>query len=78
MAITESGQTHNKTMEFLEEEIVNCPYCGEALEVLIDHQEVGQQYIEDCQVCCRPITFKLAFDTLGNVTVSVHDENETC
>jgi hypothetical protein len=78
MAITESGRTHNKTMEFLEEEIVNCPYCGEALEVLIDHQEVGQQYIEDCRVCCRPIVFKLTFDALGNVAVSVHDENETC
>ncbi len=64
-------------MEFLAEEVVKCPYCGESLSVLIDPQEVGQQYIEDCQVCCRPITFNLALDAEGNVTVSVHDENET-
>ncbi len=66
-----------QAMEFLAEEVVNCPYCGEALEVLIDHQEAGQQYIEDCQVCCKPIIFKLALDALGNVSVSVHDENES-
>jgi hypothetical protein len=64
-------------MEQLAEEIVHCPYCGEALEVLIDQQEAGQQYIEDCQVCCKPITFNLGVDTAGNVSVSVHDENET-
>lgn len=64
-------------MAFLEEEVVRCPYCGEALDVLIDHQEAGQQYIEDCQVCCRPITFKLALDEMGDVSVSVHDEDDT-
>lgn len=46
-------------MEFLTQETVNCPYCGEAIEVLIDSQEVGQQYIEDCQVCCKPIVFNV-------------------
>ncbi|MFT7688068.1 MAG: hypothetical protein ACI9FB_003428 [Candidatus Azotimanducaceae bacterium] len=63
-------------MEFLTEEVVNCPYCGEALEVLIDPQEVGQQYIEDCQVCCKPIIFKVGLDQVGNVIVSVFDEDE--
>lgn len=65
------------TMEALEEHIVSCPYCGEAIEVLIDHQDVGDQYIEDCQVCCRPIIFTIALDSMGNVSVNVRDENET-
>jgi hypothetical protein len=35
--------------------VVVCPYCGQLVEVLVDpgggpHQE----YIEDCEVCCRP------------------------
>ena len=64
-------------MSALTEKIVTRPYCGESLEVLIDPEEVGQQYIEDCQVCCKPITFSLAVDMAGNVTVSVRDENET-
>ncbi len=63
-------------MEFLTEETVHCPYCGEAIEVLIDPQEAGQQYIEDCQVCCKPIIFEVAVDSMGNLSVSVRDENE--
>lgn len=71
------GVIDKTTMEALEEHIVGCPYCGEAIEVLIDHQDAGDQYIEDCQVCCRPIIFTIAVDSMGNVSVSVRDENET-
>ncbi|MDO8861630.1 CPXCG motif-containing cysteine-rich protein [Haliea sp. E1-2-M8] len=63
-------------MESLKEQIVGCPYCGEAIEVLIDHQEAGHQYIEDCQVCCRPIIFDVTVDALGNLSVTVRDEND--
>lgn len=37
-------------------EPVECPYCGEPVEVPFD-EGVGasQSYIEDCIVCCRPI-----------------------
>ena len=31
-----------------------CPYCGERISMLVD-TSVGQTYIEDCEVCCRPI-----------------------
>ena len=34
-----------------------CPYCGEAVETTLDLSGGDQTYIEDCQVCCRPITF---------------------
>ena len=63
-------------MDSLLEEVVSCPYCGESIRVLIDHQEAGQQYIEDCQVCCKPIVFKLALNEMGDVSVSVHDEDD--
>lgn len=64
-------------MGFLIEETVYCPYCGEVLEVLIDPQEAGQQYAEDCQVCCKPILFNVGVDAMGHLSVSVQDENET-
>ena len=64
-------------MGFLTEETVYCPYCGEALQVLIDPQEAGQQYTEDCQVCCKPILFTLTVDASGDLSVSVRDENES-
>ena len=34
---------------------IDCPYCGEAFELVIDTGEIDQHYIEDCYVCCRPI-----------------------
>ena len=32
-----------------------CPYCGERIELVVDASVPEQQYIEDCQVCCRPM-----------------------
>jgi len=36
---------------------VACPYCGERLETRIDLTAEEPSYVEDCQVCCRPIEF---------------------
>jgi len=32
-----------------------CPYCGEEISMVLDTSISGQTYIEDCEVCCRPI-----------------------
>ena len=55
---------------------VQCPYCGESIEVLIDCSESQQDYIEDCQVCCCPIDFHVTVDQSGTAYVSVSHENE--
>jgi len=39
---------------------ISCPYCGEVITVLIDDSVPHQRYIEDCQVCCRPIEFDVS------------------
>ena len=39
-------------------EKVDCPYCGEIIEIFVDTSVAEQQYIEDCQVCCRPMTIR--------------------
>ena len=62
-------------MELLEKNI-ECPYCGENLDVLIDQSEAGQTYIEDCQVCCRPINFSLIADHDGGISITVRSDNE--
>ena len=64
-------------MDLLAQQRVSCPYCGESIEVLVDPQEEGQQYIEDCQVCCKPISFSIDTDFRGELVVSVYDENES-
>jgi len=54
---------------------VQCPYCGEALELTVDATAGAQQYVEDCTVCCRPIEVAVAPDADG-FHVVVRDENE--
>lgn len=34
---------------------VQCPYCGEPIELLVEDSIDRQNYVEDCPVCCRPI-----------------------
>lgn len=38
---------------------VQCPYCGEPFETVVDFSSGATSYIEDCAVCCRPIEFRL-------------------
>ena len=33
----------------------HCPCCGEPVQLLVDASAGVQRYIEDCQVCCRPM-----------------------
>lgn len=63
-------------MDALAQKAIDCPYCGELIEVLIDPQDAEQQYIEDCQVCCKPITFCIAMSMSGELSVAVYHENE--
>ena len=35
--------------------LLQCPYCGESVELNIDGGGgVQQEYVEDCSVCCNP------------------------
>jgi hypothetical protein len=44
---------------------VQCPYCGERLETRVDLTAGEREYIEDCEVCCRPIEFAIELDESG-------------
>ena len=63
-------------MNELIDRTIECPYCGENISVLIDQSEEQQEYIEDCQVCCRPIVFSVTLDSDGDVGVIARSENE--
>lgn len=38
---------------------VQCPYCGEPFDTVVDFSSGSTSYIEDCAICCRPIEFRL-------------------
>jgi len=37
------------------EHYFTCPYCFAPISILMDVSVSNQTYIEDCEVCCRPI-----------------------
>ena len=40
------------------EHFFNCPYCWENISMVLDDSDEIPDYIEDCEVCCRPIEIK--------------------
>ena len=37
-----------------------CPHCWETIELSLDLSVPEQSYIEDCPVCCRPMSVSYA------------------
>lgn len=63
-------------MQRLEERQVQCPYCGEAIEILIDCSVRRQRYIEDCQVCCRPMNLTVSIESRDAIFIQAAHEND--
>lgn len=59
----------------MEEHLATCPYCGEPVNLLVDLSAEEQDYIEDCEVCCRPIQIRVRLDG-EKFNVSLHQEND--
>ncbi len=53
-----------------------CPYCGEPILLLVDCSVEQQEYIEDCEVCCRPIVVETRVSEEGEPIVRLRAENE--
>jgi len=53
---------------------VECPFCGEpgAVDVEPADAEPGEQeFVQDCEVCCRPWSVRVRVDHDGEIAVSV-------
>lgn len=51
---------------------VSCPYCGEEVEIALDPGSgTSQEYVEDCQVCCRPWHVSVTYLEDGSAEVFV-------
>ena len=69
-------QAPQTAMNLLEEVSIHCPYCAEPLDILIDGSIEQQEYIEDCQVCCRPMIIRLSICGNGEIRVEARHEDE--
>ena len=63
-------------MSSLEECAVDCPYCGEPITVLVDTSCDEQSYIEDCEVCCRPMVVNTFVDEDRQLSVNLQREDD--
>ena len=65
-------------MNGLENTLIQCPYCWEEFETVIDgssiYSEESQQYTEDCYVCCRPIVLTISMDESQQLQVQIEAE----
>lgn len=43
-------------MDLLQGHDATCPHCWETINLTLDLSEPQQSYIEDCPVCCKPMT----------------------
>ena len=51
---------------------IQCPFCGEYIDIPVDRSAGDQQYVEDCQVCCQPMAVSVVSSVpaeLAEVTV---------
>ena len=55
---------------------VQCPYCWEEITLLIDASIEMQEYVEDCEVCCRPIDFVVEVDEQGLAKIDARLQHE--
>jgi hypothetical protein len=56
---------------------LQCPYCGEQFDTTLDLSGGEQQYVEDCQICCRPIVLRVQLHPDGELrAVETSREND--
>ena len=54
-----------------------CPNCGEYIQILVNAEDEGDTYIEDCEVCCSPINITVIVDEDEELRVEVHSDDDT-
>lgn len=36
-------------------ETIQCPFCGQSFEIVVDTSVPRQTFTTDCEICCRPM-----------------------
>lgn len=56
--------------------LIQCPYCWESIEVLVDCSVEQQEYTEDCSVCCHPIALNVTAEDGFLLEITARAEND--
>ncbi len=55
-------------------ELIQCPFCGQSFELLIDTSLPLQQLTTDCEICCRP--FEVSVECEPGQVLNLEVESE--
>ncbi len=74
---TDSGEeAYDEPMTSGDEAWVACPYCGAQVQLLLDPGGGSpQEYVEDCEVCCRPWQIRVRWDRAGVAQVDARTDD---
>ena len=64
------------TVSGLEEVCIQCPYCGETIQIFLDVSSGSQEYYEDCSVCCAPIFFIITLSDDDSLHIVIKRDDE--
>ncbi len=62
-------------MDSLQSATLQCPYCWEQIDVMVDCSDMDQEYVEDCSVCCSPVIISVTVSDEDTVRVAGRMEN---
>lgn len=62
-------------MDSLQSATLQCPYCWEQIEIVVDCSDMDQEYVEDCSVCCSPVIISVTVSDEDTVRVTGRMEN---
>lgn len=68
--LAETPQPESGLMQ--EEYFFQCPYCGQEISMVFDLSISRQTYVEDCEICCRPIEISYVADDGEIVAFEAH------
>ena len=55
---------------------VVCPFCGETVTIALDPGGgAAQEYVQDCEVCCRPWELIVRYAADGTVTIDIRQSS---
>ena len=55
-----------------QEHVFTCPYCWEEISMILEPRLEERVYIEDCEVCCRPIEIRFRGGEDGMTAFEAH------
>ena len=53
---------------------IQCPFCGQTFEVVVDTGLAHQRFTTDCEICCRPLEIVAECAAGEVVSVAAHGD----